>query len=608
MSKKILIVESPTKAKAISSFVGKDYKVLSSSGHIRDLSTKGKGGFGLDIKNKFHPTYTIIPSKQKIVDKLIEETKGKEVILASDPDREGEAIAWHLADVLNLDINAKNRVTFTEITKNAVLKELNNIKSIDMLLVDSQEVRRALDRIIGFRLSNVLQRKKIGQAAGRVQSIALKLVVDLEKEIMAFIPEEYYDIKLTTLDFTAKYKPTKKTLITKEEAELIKKEATFPMKVIDSTSKIRTSSSKLAYTTSTLLQDANNYLGYNSNSTMRIAQKLFEGIEINGQITGLITYPRPDSNRLELAFINQTKSFIEKTYGKEYVGTYRHKDNQATQGAHEAIRPTDINRRPEDLEKFLKPTELKLYKLIYNTTLESLMAPAQIDVKTITISSNNHEFVLEGKTTIFPGYQIISSIDKNVEIPDLKVNDLIQKGNITLEQKFTQPKTRYNEASLIKEMESLGIGRPSTYANTMSALKNYGYTTLEKRRFVPTADGILVSDSLAQYFSGLINPDFTSRMEKQLDDIADGKIEGYTLLESFYPPFEKLVNNALDNMPKAEPKYIGENCPECNKPLVLKRSQYGEFIGCSGFPDCKFTRYIEKPGKKTYNNYRKKAK
>lgn len=607
MSKKILIVESPTKAKAIASYVGKDYKVLSSSGHIRDLSTKGEGGFGLDIKNRFHPTYVVIPSKQKIVNKLIEETKGKEVILASDPDREGEAIAWHLADVLNLDINEKNRVTFTEITKNAVLKELDNLKSIDMMLVDSQEVRRALDRIIGFRLSNVLQRKKIGQAAGRVQSVALKLIVDLEKEIKAFVPEEYYEIKLTADLFTANYKQTKKSLITKEEANTIKKEISFPLKVTDINSKVRTSQSKLAYTTSTLLQDANNYLGFNSANTMRIAQKLFEGIEINGQIIGLITYPRPDSNRLEPSFINHTKKYIEKNYGKNYVGVYRHKDSQSTQGAHEAIRPTDINRRPEDVERFLKPTEFRLYKLIYNTTLESLMAPAQIDVKTITITSNNHDFILEGKKTIFPGYQIVGSADKNVEIPELKIDDLIHKGNIILEQKFTQPKTRYNEASLIKEMESLGIGRPSTYANTMSALKNYGYTNLEKRRFVPTNDGILVSDSLDNFFNTLINTDFTSRMEKQLDEIADGKIEGYSLLESFYPPFEKLVNNALDNMPKAEPKYIGENCPKCNKPLVLKRSQYGEFIGCSGFPDCKFTRYIEKPNTKSFKNYRKKG-
>lgn len=520
---KLLIVESPSKAKTIKSYVGRDVQVLASVGHIRDLATSGRGDLGVDIQNDFKPRYEITKGKEKVVEELIKAAKGKEVILATDPDREGEAIAWHLSQILNLDENAKNRAEFKEITKKTVSQELNNLKKINIDLVESQETRRIVDRIIGFKLSNLVKKKIKAKSAGRVQSVALRLVVELEEEIQAFIPETYYDIKLIYNKIDFNYIKQHKDLIKLEEANLIKEEVTGPYIVKSIDKRVRTSKAKPAYITSTLQQDANNILRYSASKTMRVAQQLYEGIQINGDITGLITYMRTDSTRLSNEFLYPARDFIQEKYGKEYLGFYNQKQSDQSQDAHEAIRPTDVKLTPELVESYLDKDQFRLYKMIYERTLEALMADSKYDVTKITVTSNDHDFETEEVIQTFKGFTIIKDDNKDKVLPKFEVGEELVNAKLKFDEKQTEPPTRYSEATLIKKLEQLGIGRPSTYAHIISTLRQRDYVRSEKRRFVPTELGMRTSKALTEYFSKIINYEYTSRLETVLDEIAEGK-------------------------------------------------------------------------------------
>lgn len=598
---KLLIVESPSKAKTIKSYVGRDVQVLASVGHIRDLATSGRGDLGVDIQNDFKPRYEITKSKEKVVEELIKAAKGKEVILATDPDREGEAIAWHLSQILNLDENAKNRAEFKEITKKTVSQELNNLKKINIDLVESQETRRIVDRIIGFKLSNLVKKKIKAKSAGRVQSVALRLVVELEEEIQAFIPETYYDIKLIYNKIDFNYIKQHKDLIKLEEANLIKEEVTGPYIVKSIDKRVRTSKAKPAYITSTLQQDANNILRYSASKTMRVAQQLYEGIQINGDITGLITYMRTDSTRLSNEFLYPARDFIQEKYGKEYLGFYNQKQSDQSQDAHEAIRPTDVKLTPELVESYLDKDQFRLYKMIYERTLEALMADSKYDVTKITVTSNDHDFETEEVIQTFKGFTIIKDDNKDKVLPKFEVGEELVNAKLKFDEKQTEPPTRYSEATLIKKLEQLGIGRPSTYAHIISTLRQRDYVRSEKRRFVPTELGMRTSKALTEYFSKIINYEYTSRLETVLDEIAEGKKDRTETLRSFYNHFMPIYQYADKNMPVIPNEKTGKMCPLCGNQLEYKYSNYGRFIGCSNFPKCKYTENIEtaKPKRST---------
>ena len=595
MAKKLVIVESPSKSKTIEKYLGHDYKVVSSLGHIRDLSTKGKYGLGIDIENNFHPDYQIIKGKNKRVTELKKQVKDSDyVYLATDPDREGEAISWHLYDTLGLKKDKYKRIVFNEITKNVILDSFNHARDIDDNLVKSQETRRMLDRIIGFRLSKLMQSKTGGKSAGRVQSVALKLIVDREREIEAFIPENYYEIEATFPEFKAKLNKYKEDKIEIKEESLAKEiisKLSSTFKIEDITNEEKARKSKYPYITSTLQQDASNKINFTSKKTMMIAQKLYEGIALKDETVGLITYMRTDSTRLSDEFIKSTYAFINDNYGKEYVGyvkVSKNKDN--VQDAHEAIRPTSINRRPEDIKEYLTNDEYKLYKLIYYRALASLMKDAKVEVTTITLDNNDYKFNATGTVLKFDGYLKVyndNEEDDNI-LPDLSNTETIISDSIDYTMHTTKPPARYTESSLIKKMESLGIGRPSTYATTMGILTERGYAKLIEKKFHPTEIGIETTDKLQEFFKDLINVDYTKEMEDDLDKIADGNLEYLILLNRFYNDFEPKVKEAFSHMEKKVPEETGETCPNCGSPLVKKRSKYGEFIACSNYPECKY--------------------
>ena len=600
MNQKLVIVESPSKAKTIKSYLGKEYEVLSSVGHIRDLATSGPGGLGLDIENNFEPNYIIMPKKRKVVSELKKAAKDKEVLIATDPDREGEAIAWHLADVLELDTEQLNRIEFSEITKNAVLDALKAPRKIDMNLVHSQEVRRSLDRIIGFKLSTLLQKKIKSRSAGRVQSVALKLLVDLEKEIQAFIPEEYYEIEATFPQFKANYIIKSNERIKKEEADKIVETSTNPFIIDNIEVKESKRKARPPFTTSTLQQDANIYLNMTGRRTMQIAQSLYEGIEIDGELTGLITYMRTDSTRLSNVFVNEARSLIETKYGKQYLGTYSFNKKEGSQDAHEAIRPTSLKYTPEKVAPFLDKYQLRLYERIYNRALSSLMSDAIFERTKVILNANNNLYEVSGVKEIFKGFLEVydDQKTKDVILPDLKVGETLNAKKVEAIRKETQPKPRFTEASLIKEMEKLGIGRPSTYAQIIDTLKakDRNYVKVDKKRLIPTEQGILTVEQLDKFFSPIINVDYTSKMEEKLDLVALGKEDDLKLLREFYDIFIPMIEHADKHMEKIGPEYIDELCPLCQSQLVIRRrkSDNGEFIGCSNFPKCKYVRNIEK--------------
>lgn len=605
MSKNLVIVESPHKTGPISNFLGKDYKVVASVGHIRDLSTKGKYGFGVDIDNHFKPDYVPIKGKKKIITDLKKEVKdASKVFLATDPDREGEAISWHLKDTLGLKDSAYERVVFNEITKNAVLEAFNHERKIDQNLVNSQETRRILDRIIGFRLSKLIQRKTAGSSAGRVQSVVLKLVVDREREIEAFKAEEYWTITSIFKEFEADlyaYKKDKIELKTEKDADEVigKLKNTYIIENI--TKKEKNKASKMPFITSTLQQEASSKLGFSSKKTMMIAQKLYEGIALDSETVGLISYMRTDSTRLSDEFVQSTYHYIENMYGKEYVGRAKQgkkKDN--VQDAHEAIRPTSILREPTKIKQFLTNDEYKLYRLIYVRTLASLMKDAKTMNTTIILDNENYKFKATGQIITFDGYlKVYKDYEdsKDTLLPEVKEGDILEKIDVKKEQHFTNPPARYTEQKLIKAMEELGIGRPSTYASTIDIIKKRGYVHVEDKKFVPTDVGIEITDKLQISFSDLINVEYTANMENDLDKIAEGKEVWYEVLEDFYKKFEPSVVEAFDKIEKEAPKETGELCPNCNHPLVIRNGRFGPFTACSNYPECKYIKQEKKEEK-----------
>ena len=602
--KKLMIVESPHKSKTISSFLDKDFTVLSSKGHIMDLATTGKFGLGVDVENDFTPTYIPIKGKKKLIDELKKAVKESDyVYLATDPDREGEAISWHLKEALKVKEDNYSRVTFNEITKNVVLDGINHPRKIDDDLVKSQETRRILDRIIGFRLSKLMQSKTGGKSAGRVQSVALKLIVDRERKIQAFVPVEYYTVKATFNDFEAdleKYKDKKIELHSKDEADEVLNNLSKEFTVNDITEKETNRNSFPIFKTTTMQQLASSKLNFSSKKTMSVAQKLYEGVMLGGSPVGLITYMRTDSVRVSSEFVSDTKDYILKNYGKEYVGSVKvpkSKDN--IQDAHEGIRPTSILRTPESIEKYLTNDEFKLYSLIYYRALASIMAPAKVINTKVELLNNDYLFVANGNRMIFEGFLKVYSKysdSKDVLLPKLDKNSVHEANKVEALQHYTKPESRYTEGTLIKEMESLGIGRPSTYAPTITVLKEREYIKVEDKHLVPTEIGFETTDKLQEFFSNIINVKYTAKMEEDLDKIADNNLDNKKLLSDFYNEFEPMVENAFANMEKKAPEETGEVCPNCGGSLVIRKGKYGEFTACSNYPTCK---YIKKDEKKS---------
>lgn len=599
----LIIVESPAKSKTIEKYLGNNYTVVASNGHIRDLSTKGKYGLGVDIENDFKPDYVTIKGKSKKITELKKEVKKAGfVYLATDPDREGEAISWHLFDTLKLNDDNYKRIVFNEITKDAVIHSFDNARMIDKDLVNSQETRRILDRIIGFRLSKLMRAKTDGTSAGRVQSVALKLIVDKEKEINKFIPEEYYTINALFNDFEAElFKYKNKDIEIKNEASaneiLSKLSKSFNIESVDKKNKNKKSNPP--FITSTLQRDASNKLGFNAKKTMMLAQKLYEGIELKNETVGLITYMRSDSTRLASEFIKSAYGFIKDKYGEDYIGYVKtNKNTENVQDAHEAIRPTSINRTPEDVKPYLSNDEYKLYKMIYYRALASLMKDATTENTTVIFNNNDYKFKTNGQVITFDGYLKVYSEYENTKeaiLPpfDTYNSKIIVANEILKEQHFTKPPSRYSEASLIKEMEELGIGRPSTYATTMETLKIRNYVNVVEKKFIPTEIGIEITDKLQDTFSNIINVEYTANMENDLDKIALGKENWVKVLKDFYNEFEPTVQKAFESLPKKEAEKTGEDCPNCGSPLVIRKGKYGPFTACSNYPNCKYIKQEE---------------
>ncbi len=607
MPKNLVIVESPSKSKTIEKYLGSDYKVVSSKGHIRDLATTGKFGLGVDISDHFKPNYITIKGKAKVINDLKKDVKNSEkVFLATDPDREGEAISWHLYDALKLKDDNYDRVVFNEITKKTVLDAFKHARKIDKKMVNSQEARRILDRIIGFRLSKLMQSKTSGKSAGRVQSVALKLIVDKEREIQAFKIEDYYEIDAKFDGFDAKlekYLDDTIEIKTEEEADLIlsKLSKSFEIENINKSNKNK--KSKAPFITSTLQQEASTKLSFTGNRTMRVAQKLYEGVDLGDERVGLITYMRTDSIRLSNEFVSSAFEYIEKEYGKVYVGSVKQsKKKENVQDAHEAIRPTSIHRTPESVKKYLTADEYKIYSLIYFRALASLMSDAKVLSTTVILNNNDYKFKATGQIQVFDGYLKVYSIyedseDKILPNFDEMHTNIVISNSIEKSLHHTKPPARYTEAKLIKELEDKGIGRPSTYAKIIDTLKLRNYVDVVDKKFIPTEIGFEITDKLQEGFSSIINVDYTKEMEDNLDDIANGEMVWYDLVERFYNEFEPLVEKAFSEMKKVEPQATGEKCPECGHDLVVRNGKYGKFIACSNYPECKYIKQDEKQTK-----------
>ena len=600
----LVIVESPSKTKTIAKYLGPKYKVVSSKGHIRDLATTGKYGLGIDVEDDFKPNYTVIKGKSSVIKELKKDASNSDTIyLATDPDREGEAISWHIYDALKLNDNNYKRVVFNEITHDAVVNAFKTPRMIDMNLVKSQETRRMLDRIIGFRLSKLMQSKTGGKSAGRVQSVALKLIVDREREINAFVPEEYWTITAKFPDFEAdleKYNNKKIEIKSQVEADEILNKLSKSFNIDGIEKKEKSKKGVLPFTTSSLQQACANKLNFGASKTMRIAQKLYESVDIGTETVGLITYMRTDSTRLSDTFVSDVKSYITKNFGKEYVGSVKKtKEKQNVQDAHEAIRPTSILRTPESVKEYLSSDEYKVYSIIYYRALASLMCDAKVLATTITLENNGYLFKATGSVLVFDGFLKVYQKymdNEDVVLPDLsdyKTNVIIAE-DILKEQHFTKPAARYTEASLIKELESLGIGRPSTYAKILETIKDRAYVQVKEKKFYPTEIGFETTDKLQEFFSNIINVKYTANMENELDLIAEDKEDYLKVLKTFYNDFEPLVKTAFEQMEKKAPEETGESCPLCGSPLVLRKSKYGTFTACSNYPTCKYIKQEEK--------------
>ena len=606
--KNLVIVESPSKSKTIMKYLGPDFDVVSSKGHIRDLATTGKGGLGVDIAGGFKPTYVVSEDKADVVKSLKSKVKSADVVyLATDPDREGEAISWHLADELGLDLEKTQRVVFNEITKPAVLEAFNHPRHVDMDMVRSQEARRILDRILGFKLSKLLQAKIKSRSAGRVQSVALKLIVERENEIKKFIPVEKWAILAKFIkdgiEFDAelsKFNGKSFKVTTKAETDEVMGKLTPQFTVTSIEEKDGKSEHRYPYITSTLQQDAANKLYFSAKKTMNVAQKLYDGSAQKDGQEGLITYMRTDSTRLSEQFIHSAREHIENTYGKAYLGSYKVKNEESSQDAHEAIRPTHIEFTPESLKDTLSEDAYKLYALIYARSLASLMSAPKIKNMTVLLSQSGYDFSAKGSKVDFDGfYKVLGKYEQRQDkmLPKLAIDEVLMSLTTEGKQSFTNPPSRYTEAKLIEAMEENGIGRPSTYATIVDTIVAREYVTLEKtetskvKYFFPTEQGLLTDTKLGEHFSSLINVEYTAKMEEELDQIADGKLNQLEALSSFYEAFDVLMKQANETMEKIQPVKTGKICPQCGHELVIRKGRFGDFTACSDYPTCK---YIEK--------------
>ena len=606
---KLVIVESPKKSQTITRYLGSDFKVVASEGHIRDLSTRGKGGLGIDIEKDFAADWEIMPRKKALIARIAADAeKAEEVFLATDPDREGEAISWHLAQVLNLPVESTKRLQFHEITKPAILDALEHPGYIDTNLVRAQETRRMEDRIIGFKVSSLLQRNINVQSAGRVQSSTLRMIVDRKNAIDAFVPEEYWTIEIEVLIEGKKYKcplvrvdgkPFKCTSQAEAEALLTRIPENLTVSSVSKTEK--SIFPKPAFTTSTMQQEAFSKYHFSNSRTQSVAQKLYEGLTVNGEHVGLITYMRTDSTRISPEFFaRHATPYILETYGKEYLGSVRaSKGGKNIQDAHEAIRPTGTHRTPEIVAQSVTPDEAKLYRLIYCRAMASLMAPKRVERTSVILSGNGLDFSLGGTRVLFKGYSVIFGEfeDKDEEtLPEIERGQIFEIKKINHEQKFTKPEPLYNEASIVKAMEEKGIGRPSTYATTIETLIKRKYVTTTKGVISPTEDGMKAVIVLQKYFPDVVSTDYTASMEQQLDKVETGEKTFLEAMNEFYGPFAENFEKAKSLMYKDPDVPTGEICPKCGKPLVYKQNRKGQpFIGCSGYPSCKYIKKEEKP-------------
>lgn len=609
--KKLLIVESPAKAGTIQKYLGKDYKVMASMGHIIDLP---KSQLAVDIDHGFTPKYITIRGKGPLLAQLKKEaSKAGTVYLATDPDREGEAISWHLARALNIDPASKCRVTFNEITKSAVKTAIKEPRPIDMDLVNAQQTRRILDRIVGYKISPILWDKvKKGLSAGRVQSVATRLICDREEEIENFTPEEYWTITAALADpkskktFEAKYygeHGTENKLSSKEDAEKIVNDAQNADFIIESVKEgLQQRHPQPPFTTSTLQQDASRKLNYQAAKTMQIAQSLYEGINLGGRIgsIGLITYMRTDSLRIADDAQKEAVAFLKNAYGDEYVRPKQYKSRRNAQDAHEAIRPTSINIKPDDIKDKLTNEQYKLYKLIWERFAASQMASAVYDTMNVTIDAAGHTFKAAGRRIKFKGYMAVYVEGTDVKeakdkmLPRLEEKQKVIPEKITPNQHFTQPPARYSDATLIKELEENGIGRPSTYAPTISTIVSRGYVIRSKKQLVPTELGMVTTDIMKNNFKDIVDVDFTAGMENELDGIEEGKIQWVSVLDEFYPPFKKNLDEAEQRIAKIKIKDEESDviCEKCGRRMVYKLSKFGKFLACPGYPECKNTKAI----------------
>ncbi|MDF7638886.1 type I DNA topoisomerase [Lactobacillus sp. ESL0791] len=608
--KNLVIVESPAKAKTIEKYLGRNYRVIASKGHIRDLP---KSQMGIDFDNNYKPKYISIRGKGDTIKELKSEAKkAKQVYLASDPDREGEAIAWHVAHALNLDDQAQNRVTFNEVTKDAVKNSFKHPRSIDMDTVNAQQARRILDRIVGYSLSPILWAKvKKGLSAGRVQSVALKLVIDREKEIKSFKPEEYWTIDAEFKKARKQFKSQfwgingKKQELPNNEAVkkvLAKIDKKQDFEVIKVVSRERRRQPAAPFTTSTMQQEANKRLNYRTRRTMSIAQQLYEGINLGNRqgTVGLITYMRTDSKRTSPVAQAEASKFLHEQYGAEYASKNpRHFKNQEdAQDAHEAIRPTSVYRTPESLKKILTTEQYRLYKLIWSRFLASEMTPAVYDTVRADIEQNGVIFRTTGSKMKFAGFTKVydNQQEKNVELPDLNEGDKVKLAKSDNKQHFTLPPARYTEASLVHALEENGVGRPSTYAPTIDTIQRRYYVKLEAKSIVPTELGEIVDNLIEKFFPDIVNIDFTAQLETDLDQVEDGKKNWVKVIDKYYHPFKKELDKADSEIEKVQIKDepAGFNCDICGAPMLIKMGRYGKFYACSRFPDCRNTKPIVK--------------
>ncbi|HEO0303312.1 TPA: type I DNA topoisomerase [Streptococcus agalactiae] len=604
--KNLVIVESPAKAKTIEKYLGRNYKVVASVGHIRDLK---KSSMSIDFENNYEPQYINIRGKGPLINDLKKEAKkAKKVYLASDPDREGEAISWHLAHILDLDKEDRNRVVFNEITKDAVKNAFVEPRQINMDLVDAQQARRVLDRIVGYSISPILWKKvKKGLSAGRVQSVALKLIIDRENEIKAFQPEEYWTIDGSFKKGTRKFNATfygldgKKFKLSNNEdvKTVLKRIKTDEFLVEKVEKKERRRNAPLPYTTSSLQQDAANKINFRTRKTMMIAQQLYEGLSLGtAGHQGLITYMRTDSTRISPLAQNEATEFITNRFGANYS---KHgnkvKNASGAQDAHEAIRPSSVNHTPESIAKYLDKDQLKLYTLIWNRFIASQMTAAVFDTMKVNLTQNGVTFIANGSQVKFDGYMAVyNDTDKNKMLPDMEEGESVKKVNTNPEQHFTQPPARFSEASLIKTLEENGVGRPSTYAPTLETIQKRYYVKLAAKRFEPTELGEIVNSLIVEFFPDIVDVTFTAEMEGKLDEVEIGKEQWQKIIDEFYKPFEKELVKAETEMEKIQIKDepAGFDCELCGSPMVIKLGRYGKFYACSNFPECHNTKAITK--------------